>query len=309
MKDDFSHFPVLLDECIEGLNIRPGGSYLDGTVGGGGHAAEIAKRLNGGYLFCIDKDPDAVRTASARLACYPNAEVMRGDFRNARGLLCGKTKSIDGAILDLGVSSYQLDSPSRGFSYKHDGPLDMRMSQSGVTAAEIINRYSEESLRDIIFSLGEEKYAANIARKILQTRTEKPIETTAELARTVTSALPPQVRRKEKNPARKTFMALRITANDELEALKEGLNDIFGMLADAGRLCVITFHSLEDRIVKQFFVSQTQGCICPKQFPVCVCGNTPKARMINKKPVTASQREISLNKRARSAKLRILEKL
>lgn len=306
---EFGHLPVMLEECAKGLNIHPDGIYLDGTAGSGGHSKAIADRLTNGRLYCLDRDPDAVKAATKKLSSNPNAVVIQGDFRNAKRLLDGKTEKIDGALLDLGVSSFQLDSPDRGFSYILDGPLDMRMSKSGVSAQDIIAVYGERELRDIIYTLGEEKYAASIAKKIVEARSLEPITSTGQLAQIVTSALPAAVRRKEKNPARKTFMGLRISVNDELEALKEGMSSIFEMLGSGGRLCVMTFHSLEDRMVKQFYNSLIQGCVCPSSFPVCVCGQKPKASLINKKPVTASEQEVLTNRRARSAKLRVLEKI
>ncbi len=309
MENNFSHLPVLLGECIEGLNIRPDGIYLDGTAGGGGHSYEIAKRLKGGRLYSIDKDPDAVAAASARLAEFPNAEVIRGDFSDARALLAGKADHIDGALLDLGVSSHQLDRAERGFSYNKDGALDMRMSQSGETAADLVNRLEADELRDIIRDYGEDPYAWAIANKIVSARAGAPIETTARLAEIVSSALPPSVRRKEKNPSRRTFQALRIAVNDELGALARGLEEIFSLLSVGGRMCVITFHSLEDRAVKRFFAEKAKGCTCPPDFPVCVCGKTPECMLITHKPITANEAECEQNRRSRSAKLRIIEKL
>ncbi len=307
---NFVHKPVLLDECINGLNIKPDGIYLDGTAGGAGHSSEIAKRLtDGGKLFSIDKDEDAVATATERLKKYGCAEVVKGDYKDAKTLLSKKTDHIDGALLDLGVSSFQLDSAERGFSYAKEGMLDMRMSKSGVSASDLVNTLTWQELADILRDYGEEPNAGLIARKIVAARELGEITTTTQLTEIVTSALPPAVRRKEKHPARRTFQALRISINNELEVLKEGLSNIFDMLAPGGRFCVITFHSLEDRIVKQYFVSLEQGCTCPKEFPVCVCGNKPKAKAINKKPIVASEAECEENRRARSAKLRIIEKI
>ncbi len=253
MKDNFVHLPVLLEECLCGLDIKPNGTYLDGTAGGGGHSYEIARRLDSGMLFCLDKDPDAIQAAKQRLKEFQNVSVIEGDFRNAPELLKGKTDSLDGALLDLGVSSHQLDVADRGFSYHLDGALDMRMSQDGMSAEDIVNDFNETELKEILWELGEEKFAPLIAKKIVSKRAECRIKTTLQLADIVASALPPAVRRKEKNPARKTFMALRIAVNDEYEALREGLEGIFNMLAPGGRFAVITFHSTEDRIVKQYF--------------------------------------------------------
>ncbi len=306
--EQFKHVSVLLEECLEGLNIRPDGIYLDGTAGGAGHSKEIAKRLTaGGRLYSLDKDADAVEVATQRLAGLP-AEVIRGDFKEADRLLFGKTDHLDGALLDLGVSSYQLDCAERGFSYNKEGLLDMRMSRTGQTAADLVNTLSRQELADILREYGEEPYAAQIARKIAAARDTKPIQTTTELSEIIASALPPSVRRKEKHPARRTFQALRIAVNDELDTLREGLKAIFEMLSPGGRFCVITFHSLEDRIVKQYFAELTRGCTCPPDFPVCVCGNKPKADLVNKKPIVASPQECEQNRRSRSAKLRILQK-
>ncbi len=304
----FIHVSVLLAECIDGLNIRPDGVYLDGTAGGAGHSLEIAKRLTaGGRLYALDKDADAVAVATQRLGGLP-AEVIRGDFRDAAALLSGKTERLDGALLDLGVSSYQLDCAERGFSYNKEGLLDMRMSRTGQTAADLVNTLSWQQLADILRLYGEEPHAAQIAKKIAAAREQAPVETTTRLSEIVTSALPPAVRRREKHPARRTFQALRIAVNDELNALEQGLESIFSLLSSGGRLCVITFHSLEDRIVKQRFAEWARGCICPPDFPVCVCGRTPQADLVNKKPITAGAEECAQNRRSRSAKLRILQK-
>ncbi|MDO4567247.1 MAG: 16S rRNA (cytosine(1402)-N(4))-methyltransferase RsmH, partial [Oscillospiraceae bacterium] len=249
------------------------------------------------------------KAASLRLEGLKNAELIQGDFSEARELLRGKAERLDGALLDLGVSSHQLDSAERGFSYNKDGALDMRMSKEGPTAADLVNTLPVEELERIIRSFGEESCARVIAAKIAKVRSETPIESTAKLAETIVSALPPSVRRKEKNPARKTFQALRIAVNDELGALERGLEAIFSMLKSGGRLCVISFHSLEDRAVKQFFAEKARGCVCPPDFPVCVCGRIPEGRLVYKKPVCAEGGELEENRRARSAKLRVLEKL
>lgn len=309
MKETFSHIPVLLDETIKGLDIQPEGSYLDGTVGGGGHALHIAKRLTVGQLYCLDKDIQAVLAASARLKAYPNVQVRQGDYKDAAEIYGLTAQSLDGALLDLGVSSHQLDTAERGFSYNKEGALDMRMGGTGPTAADFINTLEWQQLADMLRRYGEEPHAALIAKKIAAKRRETPITSTTQLAEIVTSALPAAVRRKDKNPARRTFQALRIAVNDELDTLSEGLQNIFELLKPGGRFCVITFHSLEDRIVKQYFVSLQQGCTCPPDFPVCVCGNRPRAVAVTKKPITASQAEDENNRRARSAKLRIIQKL
>ena len=308
MAMDFEHVPVLLGECLEGLNIRKDGTYLDGTVGGAGHSLEIAKRIEGGRLFCLDKDPEALAAAQARLSAYPCAKVIRGDFRNASALIGGECSGLDGALLDLGVSSHQLDDAERGFSYHEDGSLDMRMSREGLSAADIVNSWEPGEIAKILREYGEEPYAAQIARKIGAAREAEPIMTTTQLSEIVSSAVPAAVRR-AKHPAKKTFMALRICVNDEFGALREGLEDIFGLLKPGGRFCVISFHSLEDRIVKQYFNSLFVSCTCPPEYPVCVCGGKAKAKPITKKPIVAGEDELSDNRRSRSAKLRIIEKL
>ena len=306
---NFEHKPVMLYECLEGLRIKPEGIYLDGTAGGAGHSSEIAKRLIGGRLYSIDKDDDAIATATERLKRFECAEVIKGDYKDVKLLLAGKTDSLDGALLDLGVSSFQLDSAERGFSYNKEGMLDMRMSKEGVSAKDLVNTLRWQELADILREYGEEPNAALIAKKIAKSREIGEITTTTQLTEIVTSALPAAVRRKEKHPARQTFQALRIAVNNELEVLEEGLRNIFEMLSPGGRFCVITFHSLEDRIVKKYFASLEEGCTCPKDLPVCVCGNKPKAKAVTRKPITASAEESEDNRRARSAKLRIIEKI
>ena len=307
---DFEHVPVLLDEVIDGLNIDPDGIYVDGTVGGAGHSFEIARRLNpDGRLFCLDKDPEAIEAASERLKQFPNASVIRSDFRDAGIVLSDLKGKVSGALLDLGVSSHQLDAAERGFSYSKEGMLDMRMSDSGMTAADAVNTLPFEELCRILREYGEERYAAQIARRIVSRREQKEFTTTTELSDVIVSAFPPAVRRKEKHPARKTFQALRIYVNDEMGALEEGLNSIFELLAPKGRFCVITFHSIEDRIVKQFFAKLQQGCTCPPEFPVCVCGNRERAVAVTRKPIVADEAETEQNRRSRSAKLRIIEKI
>ncbi len=305
----FEHIPVLLAECIENLAIRPDGRYLDGTAGGAGHSSEIAGRLDGGWLYSLDQDPDAVAAARERLAGLP-ATVIQTNFRYADKALAQEgVSSIQGALLDLGVSSHQLDARERGFSYLGDAPLDMRMSQSGPTAADLVASASREEIARILREYGEEPYAWQIAGKICQTRERSPIETTAQLASLVASSVPPAVRRKDKNPARRTFQALRIAVNGELDALNEGLDVIFNLLSPGGRFCVITFHSLEDRLVKQRFRQWATACTCPPELPVCVCGDKAKAKLITRKPIEASPQEAEQNRRARSAKLRVIEKL
>ena len=305
----FHHIPVLLEECIQGLAIQPDGIYLDGTAGGAGHSKEIASRLTTGRLISLDQDPDAVAVARQRLAGLP-ATVVQTNFRYAEQALKELGISeLDGALLDLGVSSHQLDERSRGFSYLGDAPLDMRMSQQGATAADLIASASREELSRILKEYGEEPYAWQIAGKIVRAREDAPIETTAQLAAIVASAVPPAVRRKEKNPSRRTFQALRIAVNGELDALSEGMEAIFRALRPGGRFCIITFHSLEDRLVKQRFRQWATACTCPPEFPVCVCGGKAKAKIITKKPIEAAPAEQEENRRARSAKLRVIEKL
>lgn len=305
---EFSHIPVLLEQCIEGLNIKPDGIYLDGTCGGAGHSREIAKKLENGRLVGIDRDPEAVKTASERLAGY-NARVVKGNYSEIKDISAELgIDGYDGILLDLGVSSYQLDNGSRGFSYHTDAPLDMRMSMEGISARDIVNTYSEEQLSKILFEYGEEKFARNIAANIAAARKEKPVETTLELAEIVKNSIPAKFRR-EKNPCKKSFQAIRIAVNCEFEHLDKGLDDAFDMLNIGGRLCVITFHSLEDRIVKQRFASFCTGCICPPDFPQCVCGRTPAGRLVNRKPIEADEKELEANVRSRSAKLRIIEKI
>lgn len=306
---EFSHVPVLLNECLEGLAIDPAGTYLDGTAGGGGHSGEIARRLVTGRLISLDQDPDAVAAATERLKGLP-ATVVRANFRDARRALAGLgVTSLNGALLDLGVSSHQLDDGERGFSYRQDAPLDMRMSQSGPTAADLVNSESREELARILREYGEEPYAWAIAGRIVRQRQQKPFATTLELADAIASALPPAVRRKDKNPSRRSFQAIRIAVNGEMEALSEGLDEIFDLLAPGGRFAVITFHSLEDRLVKNRFRQWATACTCPPEYPVCVCGGKAKAKLITRKPIEAAPDELESNRRSRSAKLRVIEKL
>ena len=306
---EFSHNPVLLRETIEGLNIKENGIYIDGTAGGGGHSGEILKHLTTGKLISIDRDPDAISTLIQKFKHNENVFVIKGNFGNMKDLLeLRGVRRVDGVLLDIGVSSHQLDTASRGFSFHEDAPLDMRMSQSGVTAEEMVNTLPYEELRRIIAEYGEERYASSIARGIIAAREQAPVTTTLQLAEIVKNNVPQKVRR-DGHPARKTFQAIRIAVNDELNVLSRGLDDAFRLLGKGGRLAVITFHSLEDRIVKQKMAGWCQGCTCPKDFPVCVCGNKPKARLITKKPVCANETELADNPRARSAKLRICEKI
>ena len=306
---DFAHIPVLLSETIEGLNIKQNGIYVDGTAGGGGHSGEILKRLTTGKLISIDQDPDAISALTQKFKKNENSIIIKGNFADMKDLLeLRGVRRVDGVLLDIGVSSHQLDTASRGFSFHEDAPLDMRMSRSGVTAAELVNTLPYEELRDIIFEYGEERFAPAIAKGIIAARERQPVTTTVQLAEIVKENVPQRVRR-EGHPARKTFQAIRIAVNDELNVLSKGLDDAFELLGKGGRLAVITFHSLEDRIVKQKMADWCRGCTCPKDFPVCVCGNKPKARLVNKKPVCANGTELEYNPRARSAKLRICEKI
>ena len=306
---EFSHIPVLLNETIEGLAIRENGIYVDGTAGGGGHSAEILRRLKSGKLISIDQDPDAIQTLTERFKKNENSIIIKGNFADMKELLAHRgLHRVDGVLLDIGVSSHQLDTPERGFSFHEDAPLDMRMSRKGTTAAELVNMLPFEELRRILFEYGEEKFAGSIAKGILAAREQKPIETTLQLAEIVKANVPQRVRR-DGHPARKTFQAIRIAVNDELGVLRRGLEGAFELLGSGGRLAVITFHSLEDRLVKQQMAAWCQSCTCPKDFPVCVCGNKPKAKLVHKKPVCANETELTINPRARSAKLRLCEKI
>ena len=306
---EFNHISVLLNECIEGLNINPNGIYVDGTAGGGGHSAEILKKLDCGKLISIDRDPDAITTISERFKNEPSSIIVNGCFGDMKKLLNDRgIYQVDGVLLDIGVSSHQLDTDERGFSFHKDAPLDMRMSQSGTSAEDLVNDLSYEELRDIIYRYGEDKFAPSIAKGIVKAREEERITTTLQLAEIIKNSVPQKVRR-EGHPARKTFQALRIEVNGELTQLENGLDEAFEMLSPKGRLAVISFHSLEDRIVKQKMASWCKGCTCPKDFPVCVCGNVPKAKLVNRKPIEATQEELDKNPRSRSAKLRICEKI
>ena len=302
------HIPVLLDETIKAMNIRDDGIYLDATAGGGGHSFGIASRLTTGRLIALDQDPDAVKEASRRLEGL-NAEVVRSNFAMMEQVLHDRgIFSVDGILMDIGVSSHQLDAPERGFSYHADAPLDMRMSQEGTTAAELVNTLDEKQLAEIFFRFGEEKYARPIARSIVRERVGQPIETTARLSEIVKNSVPASYRR-DGHPARKVFQALRIAVNRELDCLSLTLDTAFSLLKNGGRLAVITFHSLEDRMVKQRFALWCKGCVCPPDFPICVCNRTPAARLVLRKPVEASQEELEKNARSRSAKLRCIEKI
>lgn len=304
---EFKHKSVLLNEAISALDIKPDGIYVDGTAGGAGHSSEIAKKLKNGFLYALDRDPDAVKTATERLGGYP-AKVIESNFSDMAAVLAGEgIDGVDGILLDLGVSSYQLDSAERGFSYRADAPLDMRMSKSGLSAADIVNTYSVQGLTDIFRNYGEEKFAYKIANRIVSEREKEPILTTLRLADIIAASVPAAARR-DGHPARKCFQAIRIAVNGELDILGGALDSAFGLLKKDGVLAVITFHSLEDRIVKQKFKEYTTGCICPPDFPVCVCGRTPAGRLAFRKPVEPSQKELEENPRSRSAKLRAIIK-
>ena len=306
---EFKHTPVLLAQTIDGLNIRPDGVYVDCTAGGGGHSSAIAERLSDkGRLISLDRDPDAVKAASERLAKFPNATVIHRNYSEMDKVLeeLG-IKAVDGILMDLGVSSHQLDEESRGFSYHSDAPLDMRMSQDGMSAADIVNTFDEQQLAKIIFEYGEEKFSRRIASNIVRARESAPIETTLQLADIVRESVPQKARR-EKNPCKKTFQAIRIAVNCEFDHLSEGLDKAFASLKPQGRLAVITFHSLEDRLVKQRFAGWCKGCICPPDFPQCVCGRKPQGILVNRKPIEADEKELESNNRSRSAKLRIIER-
>ena len=305
---EFSHKSVLFDECINALNIKPDGIYVDGTAGGAGHSLGVAKKLTSGRLFALDRDPDAVAVATERLKGYP-ATVVESNFKDMSAVLAERgVYSVDGILLDLGVSSYQLDNGERGFSYHKDAALDMRMSRSGITAAELINNLSVDELARIFRDYGEEKFAFRIAERIVNQRQTSPIETTSQLSDIISSAYP-AAKRRDGHPARKCFQALRIAVNGELDALAEALDKAFDILAPDGVLAIITFHSLEDRMVKQKFKEYTIGCTCPPDFPVCVCGNQPKIKIITKKPILPSDEELAVNSRSKSAKLRVAEKI
>lgn len=305
---EFSHISVLLNETIEGLAIKPEGIYVDGTAGGAGHSRKIAEKLTTGRLIAIDRDPDAVQVATERLKGF-NATVVQANYSEIASILRElEIDGVDGILLDLGVSSHQLDTGERGFSYNINAPLDMRMSQSGISAKDIVNEYSQEQLSKIIFEYGEEKFARKIADNIIKERQEKPIETTFELAEIIKKSIPAKFKR-EKNPCKKTFQAIRIAVNGELDHLSNCIDDAFDCLNSGGRLAIITFHSLEDRIVKQHFAELCKGCICPPDFPQCVCGRTPRGKLKNRKPIEASEQEIEANNRSRTAKLRIIERI
>lgn len=307
---EYTHKPVLLDECVEALDIRPDGRYVDGTLGRAGHSREIAKRLTTGELICVDRDLAAIEAAEERLASWRDrVRLVHGNFAGLAEILAD-VDGVDGMLFDLGVSSPQLDDPERGFSYMRDAPLDMRMDRvSPLTAREVVNAWSFEELRRILFDFGEERYAPAIARAIVRFREDRPVETTLELVDIIKSAMPPAALREKQHPAKRSFQAIRIAVNGELEAVEEMLDVALDRLAPGGRLAVISFHSLEDRLVKTAYQGWCRGCTCPPDFPVCVCGKKPRARLVNKKPILPSEEELERNPRSRSAKLRVAEKL
>ena len=308
---EFVHKSVLLDETIEGLAIKPDGIYLDGTLGGGGHSSEICRRLAGGYLIGIDQDEEALAAASERLKPFQDKiTLVRDNYCNAPEVIknLGIT-GVDGLVLDLGVSSYQLDNVERGFSYRYDTALDMRMdTRQSLTAREIINEYPERELYRIIRDYGEDQFAKNIAKHIAAARKEKPIETTGELNELIKAAIPARMRANGGHPSKRTFQAIRIECNHELDVLKNSLDELIAMLNPGGRICIITFHSLEDRIVKSAFRKNENPCTCPPDFPVCVCGKKSQGKVITRKPVLPGEEELETNSRSKSAKLRIFEK-
>ena len=309
----FGHRPVLLDECMEGLAIRPGGIYLDGTLGRAGHSWEIVRRLNaGGRLIGLDRDETALEAARQRLAPYADrVTLVHSNFSRVAEVLDELgVPAVDGMLFDLGVSSPQLDDAQRGFSYMHDAPLDMRMDRTaGLTARTVVNEWPYEELRRILYEYGEERYAPAIARRIVAAREEAPIETTGQLVDLIKSAMPPQALREKQHPAKRSFQAIRIAVNDELGAVRQGMEAAIDHLNPGGRLVVITFHSLEDRIVKNVFQDAAKGCTCPPSFPVCVCGHKPKIKILTKKPIIATREEVEENPRSRSAKLRVAERV
>ncbi|MBR3004095.1 MAG: 16S rRNA (cytosine(1402)-N(4))-methyltransferase RsmH [Lachnospiraceae bacterium] len=309
---EFSHEPVLIQETIENLNIKPDGIYVDGTLGGGGHSFKIVQKLKEGRLIGIDQDMDAIAAASRRLKIFADkVTIVHSNYANIRQVLAENgIDKVDGILLDIGVSSYQIDNPERGFSYMEDAPLDMRMDQTKpVSARTVVNTYSKEDLARIIRDYGEDSFANNIAKHIVAEREKAPIETTGRLKDIIEAAIPASVRKGQKGFAKKTFQALRIEVNSELDVLSSSIDDMIDLLNPGGRLAIITFHSLEDRIVKNAFKKAENPCTCPPNFPVCTCGAVPKGRIITKKPIIPTQEELDRNKRAASAKLRVFEKI
>lgn len=309
---EFSHFSVLLSECIENLDIKPDGIYVDGTAGGAGHSSKIAERLDGGLLIPIDQDEDAIKVISERLAQYgERVRIVRDNFSNIKSILNGlEIEKIDGLLLDLGVSSYQLDTAERGFSYMADAPLDMRMDNRAARSAyTVINEYSADELKKIIYDFGEERFAPKIVSGIINAREKAPVKTTGELVEIIKNSLPSFARREEWSSVKRVFQAVRIEVNKELDVIAPTIEAAVNMMNKGGRIVIITFHSLEDRIVKQTFNTLASGCTCPKDFPVCVCGNKPKIKILTKKPILPSEAELAVNSRSKSAKLRVAEKI
>ncbi|MGN0305127.1 MAG: 16S rRNA (cytosine(1402)-N(4))-methyltransferase RsmH [Lachnospiraceae bacterium] len=309
---EFKHTSVLLKETIEGLNIRPEGIYVDGTLGGGGHAYQVCKRLTNGKFVGIDQDEAAIEAAGERLKAFQDkVTIVRSNYSSLKSILQQQNiQKVDGILLDLGVSSYQLDTAERGFSYQYDSPLDMRMDQrQRLTAKDIVNDYSEMELYRVIRDYGEDQFAKNIAKHIVQARREQPIETTGQLNELIKAAIPAKIRAVGGHPGKRTFQAIRIECNRELEVLKDSLEDMIEVLNPGGRLCIITFHSLEDRIVKTMFRRNENPCICPPHFPACVCGLQARGRVLTKKPILPSEEEMKENSRSKSAKLRIFERI
>ena len=310
---EFSHYSVLLQETIDELHIRPDGIYVDGTLGGGGHAFQVCSRLNeNGHFYGIDQDAAAIEAAGERLRCFGNqVTIIRSNYcRMVEELKVRGVTGVDGIVLDLGVSSYQLDEADRGFTYREDAALDMRMDQrQEKTARDIVNGYSEMELYRVIRDYGEDKFAKNIAKHIVQAREKKPVETTGELVEIIKAAIPAKIRMQKGHPAKQTFQAIRIELNRELEVLRDSLDDMIDFLNPGGRICIITFHSLEDRIVKNAFRTNEHPCTCPPDFPVCVCGKVSKGRVVTRKPVLPGEKELEENSRSKSAKLRVFERI
>ena len=312
MSEKFSHYSVMLEECIENLNIKPDGVYVDGTAGGGGHSSRICRQLESGLLIAIDQDSDAIAAASERLEPFgERAKIVRDNFSNVRAV-CEDLgiERIDGLLLDLGVSSYQLDTAERGFSYMSDAPLDMRMDDRAARSAyNVINDYSADELKRLIYEYGEERFAPKIVSGIIKARETAPVKTTGELVEIIKTSIPSFARREELSSVKRVFQAVRIEVNKELDVISPTIETAVNMMNSGGRIAIITFHSLEDRIVKQTFAKLASGCTCPKNFPVCVCGNKPKIKIITKKPILPTQNELEINSRSKSAKLRVAEKI
>ena len=309
---EFRHVPVLYQEVMDSLNIRPDGFYVDGTTGGGGHSSGICQRLSeAGTLLAVDRDTAALEASQKRLAEYPCKKIfLHSNYSDVRRIQEATGRPVDGILLDLGVSSFQLDAAERGFSYMHDAPMDMRMNEEdSLTAYNVVNEYSEGELKRIIKEYGEERWASRIAQFIIRRRAEAPIETTGQLVDVIKAAIPASTRRNGPHPAKRTFQAIRIEVNGELDHLKRAVDQLPDLLAPKGRLAIITFHSLEDRIVKEAFAQRLNPCTCPPEFPVCVCGKTPDVKKVTRKPVIPSDEELEVNPRSRSAKLRVIEKL